>query len=217
MNARYWRKLAVLMTVALLVQMANSQQRVSVPQTTTFTTPDRAFLFSYPSDFQVCTAGKIDPCLQSFMPVCEGDALVCLIYPTKQFEGTNFGAASFQVREIHREQMMTPDVCATPYPLMDSNGPWRWPEFLVSAEHPVEMIGGVQFLHGVTGEGATSHSLGSDLYRGFHKQRCFELRVSTTETSPNVSDPPMKTLTSAQREKLDQSMSQILHSFRFSN
>jgi hypothetical protein len=81
MNARYWRKLAVLMTVALLVQMANSQQRVSVPQTTTFTTPDRAFLFSYPSDFQVCTAGKIDPCLQSFMPVCEGDALAVLFIP----------------------------------------------------------------------------------------------------------------------------------------
>ncbi len=151
------------------------------------------------------------------MPVCEGDALVCVTYPTKQFEGTNFGAASFQVREIHREEMMTPDVCVTPYPLMDSSGPWRWPEFQVSAEHPVEMIGGVQFLHGFTGEGATSHSLGIDLYRGFHKQRCFELRVSTTATDPSVSDPPMKTLTPAQQKKLDQSMSQILHSFRFSN
>jgi hypothetical protein len=132
-NTRWWRKLAVLMAVALLVQMANSQERLSVPQTTTFTAPDRTFLFSYPSDFQVCKAGKIEPCLQSFMPVCEGDALVCVIYPTKQFEGTNFGAASFQVREIHREEMMTPDVCATPYPLMDSSGPWRWPEFFVSA------------------------------------------------------------------------------------
>jgi hypothetical protein len=217
MNARCWRKLAVLTTVALIGQMANSQQRASVPQTTTFSAPDRAFLFSYPNDFQICTAGKIDLCLHSFMPVCEADALVCVIYPTRQFGDTNFGAASFQVREIHREEMMTPDVCATPYPLMDSNGPWRWPEFLVSAEHPVETIGGVQFLHGVTGEGATSHSLGSNLYRGFHIQRCFELRVSTTATDPSVSDPPLKTLTSAQQKKLDQSMSQILHSFRFSN
>jgi hypothetical protein len=65
MNARCWRKLAVLATVALIGQMANSQQRASVLQTTTFSAPDRAFLFSYPNDFQVCTAGKIDLCLHS--------------------------------------------------------------------------------------------------------------------------------------------------------
>jgi hypothetical protein len=206
--------LAVLTTVALLAQMANSQQRASIPQTATFTAPDRAFWFSYPGEFSVCTAGKIAPCLQSFIPVCEDDALVCVIYPAKRFEGTNIGAVSFQVREIHRDEaMMTPDICATPYTVTGST----YPDFLVSAEHPVEMIDGFQFLHGVTGDAATSHSLGVDLYRRFHKQRCFELRVSTSATSPAVTDPPMKTLSPAQQKQLDQSMSQILHSFRFSN
>ena len=209
------RILMALTTVALLVQMANSQQRVSVDQNTTFTAPDRAFWFSYPSDFQICKAGKIAPCRQSFIPACEDDALVCVIYPAKRLEDTNIGAVSFQVREIHREEaMMTPDICATPYPVPEST---PYPDFLVSAEHPVEMIDGFQFLHGVTGDAATSHRLGVDLYRGFHKERCFELRVRTSATSTADTDPPLKTLTPAQQKQLDQSMSQILHSFRFSN
>jgi hypothetical protein len=212
MNPRHWQTLAVLTAAALLAPGANSQQRVPIPQTTSFTAPDGAFRFSYPSDFQVCTVGKIDPCaVRSFVPVCDDDSLVCVIYPAKQFEDTNFGAASFQVREIHREEeMTTPNVCVTPYP----SG--SYPEFVVSAEHPVELIGGFQFLHGIAGDAATSHSRSIDLYRAFHMQRCFEVSVSTTATSPAVSDPPMKTLTPAQQKRLDQSMSQILHSFRFS-
>jgi hypothetical protein len=143
MKARRWRTLAVLTAVALLAPGAHSQQRGSVPQTTTFAAPDGAFSFSYPDNFQVCTVGKIDACAaQSFIAICEDDALVCVIYPAKQFEDTNFGAASFQVREIKREEaMMTPDICVTPYPAIDSNGPERYPDFLVSAEHPVELIG----------------------------------------------------------------------------
>ena len=210
-----WRILMVLTTVTLLVHMANSQHPVSVDQNTTFTASDRAFWFSYPSDFQFCKAVQIAPCRQSFIPACEDDALVCVMYPTKRFGDTNIGAVSFQVREIHIEdEMMTPDICATPRPTQDST---PYPDFLVSAEHPVEMIDGFQFLHGVTGDAATSHSLGVDLYRRFHKQRCFELRVSTSATSPAVTDPPIKTLSPAQQKQLDQSMSQILHSFRFSN
>jgi hypothetical protein len=44
-----------------------------------------------------------------------------------------------------------------------------------------------------------------------------ELSVSDTGTNPNISDPPLKTLTSAQQQKLGQTMSDILHRFRFIN
>src|SRR5271156_2096076 len=168
-------------------------------KTSTFTSSDGAFRFVYPADFQVCTRAKVEPCNQSFIPVCEPDSFVCVVYPAKQFEGTNFGAASFQVKEILREQeMMTADICVTPYPQKDGDRVSNWPGFLISAEHPVELIGGVEFLHGVRGGVATSHSLSIDLYRAFHKRRCFELSVSRTETDPSVSDPPMKTLTATQ-------------------
>jgi hypothetical protein len=184
----------------------------------TFTNSDGAFRFVYPADFQVCTRAKVDPCNQSFIPVCEPDAFVCVVYPAKPFKDTSFGAASFQVREILAEdEMMTADVCVTPYSTKYGDKVSDFPSFLISAEHPVELIGGVQFLHGVTGGAATSRSISIDLYRAFHKQRCFELSVSQTGTDPNVSDPPMKTLTPAQGKKLDEGMKLILHSFRFSD
>jgi hypothetical protein len=185
-------------------------------KTRTFTNSDGAFRFVYPSDFQVCTRAKVDPCNQSFIPVCEPDAFVCVVYPAKPFKDTSFGAASFQVREIFAEnEMMTADICVTPRPDKYGDKVSDFPSFLISAEHPVELIGGIQFVHGVTGGAATSHSLSIDLYRAFHKQRCFELSFSQTETDPNVSDPPMKTLTPAQGKKLDEGMKLILHSFRF--
>jgi hypothetical protein len=190
---------------------------IPVHQTMIFTAADGSFQFSYQTDFQVCTQGKVEPCIRSFIPVCEQDALVCIVYPPKRFEGTNFGAASFQVREIHTErEAMTPDVCVTPYPQEVPSGVSAWPEFMISAHHPGEMIGGVLFVHGIRGDAATSHSKSVDLYRALHKEKCFELSLSETETSPAPTDPPMKTLTPEQRKELDQSMSQVLHSFRFS-
>src|SRR5579872_1895314 len=185
-------------------------------KTKTFTNSDGAFRFSYPADFQVCMRAKVDPCNQSFIPVCDPDSFVCVVYPAEQFKDTNFMAASFQVKEVFAEhEMMTADICVTPRPTKYGDTVSDFPSFLISAEHPVELIGGVQFLHGVTGGAATSHSIGVDLYRAFHKQRCLDLSVSQTETNPGVSDPPMKTLTPAQGRKLDQAMSLTLHSFRF--
>lgn len=208
------RAIAVLKLMAVCLPIASFGQ--TTQKTSTFTNPDGAFRFLYPADFQVCTLGKMEQCNQSFIPVCEGDALVCVVYPAERFKSTGFEAASFQVREILAEQeMMTGDVCVTPYSRKDGDSDSHWPEFLISAEHPVEMIGGVEFIHGVNGEAATGHSSGIDLYRSFYKQRCFELSISQTGTNPNISDLPLKALTPTQRQKLDLTMSDIFHSFRF--
>ncbi len=208
----------VLVTLISLTGIGSSQEQTSTSQTKTFTAPDHAFQFSYSSDFSICTAGKMGPCSEGFIPVCEDVALVCVTYPADSLKDTNVGGVSFQVIEIRRDEaMITPDICASPYPVQGSTGPENWPDFLISAKHPVEMIGRVQFIHGVTGDAATSHSLGVNLYRAYHKQRCFELRVSTSATNPAAFDPPMKTLTPAQEKKLDHSMSEVLHSFRFAN
>lgn len=216
MNAEF-RAVAALMTIACLSPLANAQQRVSANETTTFTAADGAFRLSYPKDFQVCTQGKIEPCIHSYIPACHEDALVCVVYPAERFKDTSFGAASFQLREIFRMEKMTPDVCVTPYPRKVSATVFSgWPDFHVSAEHPLERISGLQFLHGIRGEGATGHWMSVDLYRAFHKQRCFELSVSQTGINPLLSDPPMKTLTPTQQKDLDETMSRILHSFRFS-
>ena len=187
-------------------------------KTSTFTSSDGTFRFAYPTDFRVCTGGEVDPCNQSFIPVCEPDAFVCVVYPAEEFKDTSFMAASFQVKEIVRDQeMMTADVCVTPYPRKDGDIVSDWPQFLVSAAHPVETIGGVEFVHGIRGGVATGHFSDIDLYRTFHKRRCFELRVSETGTNPLMFDPPRKTLSPTQQQKLDRTMSHMLQSFRFIN
>jgi len=105
------------MATSFLVSVAAAQQPTSRHQNTVFTAPDGLFRFFYPSDFQICTKGQIQPCIQSHIPVCEQDALVCVVYPAEMFKDTNFGAASFQVREILRHgETMTADICVTPYP-----------------------------------------------------------------------------------------------------
>jgi hypothetical protein len=214
------RSFAVLITSALLVVLsADAQQPAPIRHTATFTAPDGAFRFSYRNDFKVCTKGRIQPCLQSYIPVCEQDALACAIFPAEEFKNTNFSAASFQVREIvtlPQQQTMSANNCVTPfYPQKDGVTAIQWPEFVISAEHPMEMIGGIQFVHGLKGGAAMSNDIASDLYRAFYGQRCWELSVSQTGTNPMTLTPPMKTLTPAQQKELDRVMSDMLHSFRF--
>src|SRR5258707_525982 len=107
------RAIAALTLMAVFLRIPVFGQ--TVQSTSTFTNSDGAFRFVYPADFQVCTRAKVDPCNQSFIPVCEPDAFVCVVYPAKQLKDTSFGAASFQVREFLIEQEgMTADVCVTP-------------------------------------------------------------------------------------------------------
>ena len=206
---------AMLMAITALAWTADSHHQKYANESATFTAPDASYRFSYPNAFEVCTKGKIQPCVKSMIPVCDLDALACVIYPVKQFGNSNIGGAAFQVREIMvSSEEMTADICVTPYP-RDHGTPVQYPDFLISAEHPLEMIGGVRFIHGTRDGVATGSSIRVGLYRAFHNQRCFELSVSQTGTDPSLSDPPQKTLTSAQQEKLNSTMSHILHSFRF--
>ncbi len=204
----------LLASSALSVPLANCQQRSQ--RDSVFISADSTFQFSYPSNFQICKAGNMGPCEKSFIPACDSDALICVVYPTEAFAGNGLEAAAFQISEIHdNRQEMTADVCATPYPPKTEAGVSEWPEFMISAKHPTEMIDGVLFVHGTIGDGATSHWHSVDLYRTFHRGRCFELALSEAGTDPGVSDPPEKPLSLQQQKSLDAGLSRILHSFRF--
>ena len=148
----------------------------------TYSSPDGAWRFSYPGNFPICLKGNLDPCNTTYIPLCQ-DALVCVRY-RGDFGDTTFEGAGFQVREIKIEnEQPSADLCVTP----SAND-----IFLISAEHPVEKIGGVSFVHGIAGGAATGHSNSIDLYRAFHNQRCYELSTSETATNPMVYDPPKK-------------------------
>jgi len=201
------------MTIALVsFGFGQSQQKTS-----TYTSSNGDFRFVYPTDSTLCTRGKIDSCNQSFIPVCREDALVCVVHRDPESKETSF-VASFEVSEISTQrEMMTGNVCVTPHPSMNGNTASPWPEFLIAADNPVEIIGGVQFVHGISGGAATGNWSATDLYRTFRKQECFELSVTETGTSQDISDPSPKTRRTAQHDKLRQTMFEILHSFRFIN
>ena len=40
----------------------------------------------------------MQPCNYTYIPICDKDALVCVLYPAESFKGTNMGAAGFKVR-----------------------------------------------------------------------------------------------------------------------
>jgi hypothetical protein len=214
MNAGPWRTTAILIA-AILAHPTYSQQHAPA-HLTVFTNPDGAFRFSYPSDFSICTAGKTEPCAQEGLSACMDDAIVCVVYPPEKFLNTDFEAASFEVREIRtKQEMMTPDVCVTPPQRGDPDFRFYWPPFLISAEQPTKVIGGVLFVHGSTGEVAMSHSSTVDIYRAFHGGRCFELSVDQSGINTEGSDPPIKQLTIAQLNEIGDAFDQILNSFRF--
>jgi hypothetical protein len=70
-------------------------------------------------------------------------------------------------------------------------------------------------VHGFIGGAAAGHSMSVDVYRAFHRPNCYELSLRQTRGSPVDYDPPMKALTLIKQKNLDESLSQILHSFRF--
>ena len=184
------------------------------PGSITFTAADGNFRFSYPKYFKLCAQGEVDPCLHTYIPICESNSLVCIATREKQFAGTTLAGVSFEVRDIESTQAaMTADVCVTPTSTQYAGGQ-SWPDFLISAEHPAERIGGVLFVHGVSGDAALGHSRSVDLYRTFHLGKCFELSISEAGIGATF-EPPLKSLTKAQRRALDETESQIVHSFRF--
>jgi hypothetical protein len=184
-----------------------------VVQWKTFTSPDGAFRFRYPSDFPLCTAGAIKPCDHAYNPLCDEDALVCVSYPPNSFQGTGFEDAGLQIKEIRVEEASPPwdaDECVTPA----SRGGSGYTDFLISAKRPIERIDGVTFIHGETAEAGLGSSTGIDVYRAFHRGKCYELDISETETH-NYAPGEVEEFTAADDKKVQSLLSGILHSFQF--
>src|ERR1700760_3188600 len=138
MDTRTRLAILVFIVASALGPWGKSQRPAVAQGMKVFTATDGTFQFSYPGQFRVCIEGKLESC------ACETEPLVCAAYPAKEFEGTNFGSAWFQVKEISsRGETMTADGCATPYPPKYSGGVSEYPEFQISAQHPTERIGGV--------------------------------------------------------------------------
>ena len=177
---------------------------------TTFTDPDGAFQFSYPSDWGVCTRHNVQQCNPSMIPLCDETARICVAIPESRLKETTFQGAAFEVRKVLTEREgVSADECVTP--AVESGQT----EYMISAKQPAKLIGGNLFVHGVKGDAAMSHGSSVDVYRIRHSGECFELSVGHAGVNGQVFDPPRKGLTPRQQKRVDTTLNQILESFRF--
>jgi len=180
------------------------QKSSQTPAQQTFKSPDDTFQFTYPSSYALYTGSETDRA----GPACESSA-ACVVYPASKYAGTNFEAAAFQEREI--DDAATASACLTS-PMKAPNGA----EFDIAAKDPKRIINGVSFLHGITSEGAMGHYMDTDLYRAFHKGRCYELAISIgTRSFENFDPGTVKEFTTTDRQRLRGELTAILDSFKF--
>jgi hypothetical protein len=174
----------------------------------TFRSPDGTSQFIYPSAYTLYTGSATAQVGGSYIAVCQS-GVACVVYPKSKYAGTNFEAASFEEREI--DDATTESACLTSPMRSEGN-----PEFSIAAKAPRRIIHGVRFLHGISSDAGLGHYMGTDLYRAFHKRRCYELSINlTTAAFANFDPGTVKEFTREDEQRVRDELTTILDSFRF--
>jgi hypothetical protein len=203
-----FRRLETLMLVWMLVLVVSLAQLGKQPDSKlqTLVSADGVFRFVYPRSYVLNTNENATEVGGSYIPVCS-DGAACVVSRRSAYEGTNFQAASFQVREI--EDATTKVACL--------RGPSEnVPQFQIPKGDQKRIIGGVAFAHGETGEAGLGNFMSSDFYRAFHKRKCYELSVNIASSSFANFDPgTIKEFTHEDESRVRSDLMAILDSFRF--
>jgi hypothetical protein len=156
----------------------------------TFNDPAGRFQFSYPPWLQLLTGKRIaEAATLSYLPLCNPQAIVCVVEPATEFKNTSFEGASFQVAECPK-----PDAAR-----LDSS----------------RTINGLHFDYGTSDSAAAGHSLSAEIYRTVHGGACFEARISTTRTSVAIAPAGTRKLSPIEEERVERMLTAILDSFHF--
>lgn len=118
----------------------------------------------------------------AYFPIC-GDipnrtSLVCFAYEKGKFRAKrDFEARTFLVAEI--KQAITEEKCLSMFPdwEADSRGKGK-----------IQIINGTTFEEFNDSEGLMSQAMDVEMYRSFHRNRCYELsvRIATIDPDPEV-------------------------------
>jgi hypothetical protein len=158
----------------------------------------------YPSSYELHTDNLGAVCFGLFE-----SAKACAVFPQSRYAGTNFAYASFEELEI--DKATTERACLTP-PMRAANVP----EFDVPKRDPKRIINGVRFLHGISIGVGGGTAVTTDVYRAFHKGKCYELSVNIASSNIAYSDPgTVKEFTREDEKKVRSEIMAILDSFRF--
>ncbi len=188
----------------------------------TFTSSDGVFQLKYSSNLIQCSTKKDngenavsqnpDSCT-AYYPFCGNYyaslrivTIVCLALPRKEMqEYLTFEAAAFSVGEVREAD--SEKLCLTPPP-----NAFNSPKDTKRAA-----INNAQFTIFRVASGGMSQWVGGNVYRTFHRGKCFELSVLRVLVDPGALDDPGKPLTDEVWNRVDTPLKQALNSFQFLN
>lgn len=184
----------------------------------TFTSPDGMFQFKYSDLLVRCSEEEhqdwlwipLDSC-NAYNAVCDdhgsqgSTTVVCLAYPKAKFKDhPTFEAAAFSVAEI--KEARREDECL--------NGSPDW------VIHPrgsrkTASINHVKFKVFETSDAGMSHYLNGQVYRNFHRNKCYELSVRMASTNRAAFDEPVMEFTRKDWNEVNGRLKEPLDSFIF--
>jgi hypothetical protein len=154
------------------------------PALIVFTDPGGAFQFVYSENYELLVGERILRATQgrhAGIPVCEfSTALVCVIYPVERLEDTKFEAAGFSVHTLPSFTMEAD--CQS---FKDRVAKLPGEEL-----QPISLtINDRSYRHVIARKTVAGHSQSEHLYRTFHKDRCYELRIAVTVPEDGAGSP----------------------------
>lgn len=91
----------------------------------------------------------------------------------------------------------------------------RCRSFEVPRENPTRIVNGISFVHGVTGGAATSHQIGTHLYRAFRRGKCYELAINITQSAFGVHPAgTIREFSAQDEERVRRALPNVVDSFR---
>jgi hypothetical protein len=179
----------------------------------TFASPNGLFRFEYSDalvscrrDASQCDRWAPDESCEAFTPVCSdfsGDStgtVACIAYPARGMKGTSFQAAAFSVSE--RRKASTESECLK----VEERPPH------VGKTHD-ENVNGVRFAVTETDGVATGSLIDGYVYRGFHRNKCYELDIRIAYSNPAYAD--RGTMKNFDLKAVQRRLKQVLDTFKF--
>jgi hypothetical protein len=201
-----------LLSLGLLLLSSVGALAQRPPALDVFTSPDGAFQFLYPDNYELLFGERILKATQGRhlgFPVCDfSKALVCVIYPIERLDDDKFEAAGFSVD-------------AVPVVTAESDCLGYTDRFVrPDDEHPQPSsfsINGRVFHRVSAKRRMGGHAQSSDLYRTFQKDRCYELRIEVSLSDESTAQPraSSKLLEGAVADSARESLKLILSSVVF--
>lgn len=163
-----------------------------------FVSRDNSFQFKYPRSLVTCEKDTQNKDCQTYIAICDQDALACVAYPRARYEGYTFEGAAFSVNEHPEADTETKCLASMPPPVRK------------------ESIQGVEFQGGHDSSAAAGHGLEEDSYRAFHDGRCYELDIRIAMSSIGGYVPgTIKEFTEKHQQEVRAYLAKVKSSFVF--